>query len=88
VAPCGIVYVVDEPGRFSFGYGTLPGHPEQGEESFVIKAAAAGQVRFDVNAFSRPAEALTRIGSPVARVIQRRVTNGYLVALRHFASAR
>jgi len=32
-APCRIIAVVDEPARFGFAYGTLPGHPEQGEES-------------------------------------------------------
>jgi len=25
-----IVYVIDEPRRFSFAYGTLPGHAERG----------------------------------------------------------
>src|SRR4051794_8053903 len=34
VIPCRIVYVVDEPRRRGFAYGTLPDHPEQGEESF------------------------------------------------------
>ena len=27
-APCRVVYVVDEPDRRGFAYGTLPGHPE------------------------------------------------------------
>jgi hypothetical protein len=27
-----VVYVVDEPARRGFAYGTLPGHPESGEE--------------------------------------------------------
>jgi uncharacterized protein (UPF0548 family) len=30
-APCRVVYAVDELNRFSFAYGTLPGHPERGE---------------------------------------------------------
>src|SRR5215216_5409661 len=29
---CRIVYVVDEPARFGFAYGTLPDHVERGEE--------------------------------------------------------
>ena len=36
---CRIVYIVDESGsigRFGFGYGTLPGHVESGEERFLI----------------------------------------------------
>jgi uncharacterized protein (UPF0548 family) len=87
VAPCRIVYVIDEPDRFGFAYGTLPGHPEQGEECFVIQRGVTGDVRFDVTAFSRPVETLAKVGSPVARVIQRRVTNGYLEALRSYVAA-
>src|SRR5262245_25423752 len=30
--PCRVVWVADEPRRAGFGYGTLPGHPERGEE--------------------------------------------------------
>jgi uncharacterized protein (UPF0548 family) len=30
--PCRVVYVLDEPERRGFAYGTLPGHPESGEE--------------------------------------------------------
>lgn len=36
VAPCRIIYVTDEPSRFGFAYGTLPGHPEKGEEAFHV----------------------------------------------------
>ena len=35
-APGRVVYVVDEPRRRGFAYGTLSGHPESGEEAFVI----------------------------------------------------
>jgi uncharacterized protein (UPF0548 family) len=31
-----VVWTVDEPNRIGFGYGTLQGHPESGEESFVV----------------------------------------------------
>jgi uncharacterized protein (UPF0548 family) len=36
-APCRVVYVVDEPRRRGFAYGTLAGHPESGEEAFVVE---------------------------------------------------
>ena len=36
-APCRVVYVVDEPDRRGFAYGTLPGHAESGEERFVVR---------------------------------------------------
>ena len=42
VAPCRVVYVVDEPDCFGFAYGTLPGHPEEGEEAFVIQRRGNG----------------------------------------------
>jgi uncharacterized protein (UPF0548 family) len=40
-APCRIVYVIDEPDRRGFAYGTLPGHPERGEEAFIISRRPA-----------------------------------------------
>ena len=54
IAPCRIVWVVDEPDAFGFGYGTLQGHPEEGEESFVVRGGPGG-ARFEVTALSRPA---------------------------------
>ena len=36
-APCRVVYVVDEPDRRGFAYGTLPGHAESGEELFLVR---------------------------------------------------
>jgi uncharacterized protein (UPF0548 family) len=32
-APVRVVYVIDEADRQGFAYGTLPGHPESGEEA-------------------------------------------------------
>jgi uncharacterized protein (UPF0548 family) len=34
---CRVVYTVDEPCRFGFAYGTLPGHAERGEERFLVE---------------------------------------------------
>jgi uncharacterized protein (UPF0548 family) len=36
VVPCRIVSVADEESRYGFAYGTLPGHPERGEEAFHV----------------------------------------------------
>ena len=83
VAPCRIVYVLDEAHRFGFGYGTLAGHPERGEESFVV-SRAGNRVTFDIAAFSRPAGALTRLGAPIARAVQKNVTRRYLTGLRSY----
>jgi hypothetical protein len=33
---CRVVAVIDEANRYGFAYGTLPVHPETGEEAFMI----------------------------------------------------
>jgi uncharacterized protein (UPF0548 family) len=87
VAACRIVAVTDEEDRFGFAYGTLPVHPERGEESFLVERDEHGVVRYVVTAFSRPRHPLARAGSPVARLVQRRVTRRYLAGLATFVSA-
>ncbi|MGO8859629.1 MAG: DUF1990 family protein [Acidimicrobiales bacterium] len=64
--------------------GTPPGHPEQGEEAFVVSLSSDETVRFEVVAFSRPGDALVRLSGPIGRGIQRGGTNGCLHALRRF----
>lgn len=85
IAPCRIVYVIDEPERFGLAYGTLPGHPECGEEAFVLGREATGTV-FYITAFSRPAVLLTRVGAPIARRLQLRFTDRYLEALARYVA--
>ena len=84
IAPCRIVWVIDEADAFGFAYGTLRGHPEEGEESFVVKRDA-DRTWFEITALSRPATITSRLGSPVARRIQRRVTADYLAGIRDAA---
>jgi uncharacterized protein (UPF0548 family) len=84
VAPCRIVGVLDAPGKWGFAYGTLPGHPEQGEESFVVTMAADGSVRFAITSLSRPGDPLVRLAGPLARGIQACATKGYLRSLRRY----
>jgi uncharacterized protein (UPF0548 family) len=83
-APCRIVAVVKEPSRWGFAYGSLPGHPEQGEEAFIVSITEDGNVVFEVTAFSRPADALLRLSGPLGRALQQVGSGGYLRALRHF----
>ena len=66
-----IVYVIDEPRRFGFGYGTLPGHAVRGEERFQIEWLADDTVWYDLASFSRP-HAWAALGAPVIRRLQRR----------------
>ena len=87
IAACRIVYVVDEVDRFGFAYGTLPAHPEQGEESFLVQRDTGGTIRFVVTAFSRPRHPLARLGFPIARQIQSGVTRRYLKGLAEFTAA-
>jgi uncharacterized protein (UPF0548 family) len=86
-APCRVVYDVTEPRRRGFAYGTLPGHPESGEEAFVVTLDGDGQVVFTVRAFSRPASRLARLGGPVTRLAQDLATRRYLSALHSIARA-
>jgi uncharacterized protein (UPF0548 family) len=80
-APVRVVYLVDEPRRKGFAYGTLPGHPESGEEAFVVELHDGGAVTFTITAFSRPSTLLARTGGPISRAIQSWVTNRYLRAV-------
>lgn len=71
VNPCRIVYVENEPRRFGFAYGTLPGHAARGEERFTVERENDGSVHYDILAFSRPGPAM-KLGYPFARRLQRR----------------
>lgn len=68
--PCQVVWVATDPERAGFGYGTLAGHPFQGEESFVVSRDAAGAVWFTLTSFSRPARWFARAGGPLTAVAQ------------------
>lgn len=67
-----ILYVIDEPRRFGFAYGTLPGHAERGEERFLVEQLEDESVWYDLRAFSRPRYWAARLGYPVTRALQRR----------------
>ena len=85
-APCRVVYVLSESGpetdRRGFAYGTLPGHPESGEELFSVRYdPATDTVYAEISAFSRPATWWSKLGGPVTRLAQRVVTGRYLTAV-------
>jgi uncharacterized protein (UPF0548 family) len=71
-----IVYLEEEAGeaeRFGFGYGTLPGHGQRGEERFSVEwRRDDDSVHYDVLAFSRPGHPLAWLGYPFSRALQRR----------------
>jgi uncharacterized protein (UPF0548 family) len=80
-APCRVVYVIDEPNRKGFAYGTVQGHPESGEESFIVEIKPDGSVVFEIRAFSRPARWFARLGFLFIRFLQQHVTWKYLDAI-------
>ncbi|SDI11927.1 Uncharacterized protein, UPF0548 family [Arthrobacter subterraneus] len=93
-APCAVVWVEetdsgrndDGTHRAGFGYATLPGHPESGEESFTAVLDADGTVFFELHAYSRHGNWFYRLGAPVARFCQELVTRRYLAAARRLAA--
>jgi uncharacterized protein (UPF0548 family) len=69
-APCRVVYTVEEPRRTGWAYGTLTGHPECGEEAFLVDRTGDGTVWLTVAAFSRAAKWYARAGGPATRGLQ------------------
>lgn len=81
-APVRVVYVIDEPRRQGFAYGTLPGHPESGEELFCVEHRSDDSVVLVIAAFSRPQTTPAKVAGPLGRVGQRLITARYLRSLR------
>lgn len=79
--PDRVVAVVDEPDRFGFAYGTLPGHPERGEECFLVERLAAGAVRITVRLDAAPAMSPARALGPLIGWAQRAAIRRYLDAV-------
>lgn len=81
-APCRVVYVIDEENRRGFAYGTLPGHPESGEEMFAVRYDPADEAVYaEVVAFSRHATWWSKAAGPVTSLLQRFMTKRYLSAV-------
>ncbi|NIL65051.1 DUF1990 domain-containing protein [Salinispora arenicola] len=82
-----VLLAINEDDRAGFAYGTLPGHPECGEEAFLVRRDGMGQVYFEVRAFSRPGSLIARIAGPVGRLAQDVMTRRYLGAMRSLSRA-
>ncbi|WAP51831.1 DUF1990 domain-containing protein [Arthrobacter sp. ATA002] len=97
-APCRVLWAeepaLDDGGapvpgqRAGFGYGTLKGHPEQGEEGFYAELDEASTLVFRVAAYSRPANRLIAAGDFANRAVQQLITRRYLAAAYTLASGR
>jgi uncharacterized protein (UPF0548 family) len=80
--PCQVVWAEETPERVGFGYGTLHGHPERGEASFLLEPLSADRTRFTIRSFSVPGPLLTRLGGPVTRFLQTRANDRYVTVMR------
>ena len=69
--PCEVVYTIEEPSRAGFGYGTLPGHLERGEEAFVVERDSQDRVWFRTVTFSRPVRWSAIVAGPLSQILQR-----------------
>lgn len=85
---CRIVYVIDEPRKYGFAYGTLPDHVEAGEERFVVEWLEDGRVWYDVFAFSRARHVLARIANPAVRGLQSKFRRGSGRAMQRAVARR
>jgi uncharacterized protein (UPF0548 family) len=83
--PCRVVWAQTAGDERGFAYGTLPGHPESGEEAFLVRLEPGGDVVFRLRVFARLASPLARLGGPVSTVVQRLATGRYLSAIRSAA---
>ena len=82
LSACRVVYVIDEPRRWGFAYGTLPDHVECGEERFLVEWLADDYVWYDILAFSRPQHPLVKLSSPLARMLQKRFARESLARMK------
>jgi len=86
LAPCRVVYSVDDAHGRGFVYGTLPGHPEVGEEAFLVRQEQDGSVVLDITAFSRPGTWYSRLAGPLTPLAQELITRRYVHAVRREVS--
>ncbi len=83
-ATCRIVEAIDQPNRFGFAYATLPHHPEDGEESFIVERHPDGTATYTVTAVWRAGMLCTRIIPPLTRRLQQKATQQYLNGVASF----
>lgn len=86
-APCLVVWAETGDRRAGFGYGTLPGHPECGEEAFIVERDDIDDVWLTVIAFSRPGSRSTRLAGPLGPVFQRMYARRCGAVLRRLVSS-
>ncbi|GAA1756656.1 DUF1990 family protein [Agromyces humatus] len=76
-----VVYVIDEPGRVGFAYGTTSDGPESGEESFILEHRDDDTVWLTIRSLLRARGGLHRLTTPRQRRKRRELTTRELRAL-------
>jgi uncharacterized protein (UPF0548 family) len=70
--------------KFGFAYGTLPGHPESGEERFLIEwNSIDDSVWYDILAYSQPGNFAVALGYPFSRLMQKRFARESMASMKH-----
>lgn len=80
--PIRIVYVLDEPHRKGFAYGTLAGHPVSGEVAYIVERHADDSVHFILRSFSGPGKGLWALTYPIVLLLRGGFRDSYLQALK------
>ncbi|HET6391722.1 MAG TPA: DUF1990 domain-containing protein [Blastococcus sp.] len=83
--PCRVVWGRTDGDERGFAYGTLPGHPESGEECFLVRLTPGGDVVYEIRVFFRLASPMARLAGPLGLVLQRLATDRYVSAIRRAA---
>ena len=79
--PVLVVYVVDEPERIGFAYGTTGDAPQSGEESFILEHRDDDSVWLTIRSVLEPNGGLRRLFAPAIRRRRRELTTRELRAL-------
>jgi uncharacterized protein (UPF0548 family) len=79
--PVLVVYVVDEPERIGFAYGTTGDAPESGEESCVLEHREDDSVWLTIRSALQPRGGVRRVLAPWVRRRRRELTKRELRAL-------
>ncbi|MBM6589814.1 DUF1990 domain-containing protein [Brevibacterium sp. RIT 803] len=80
--PARVIEVFESDTRRGFTYGTKPGHPITGEESFILIHADDDRVFLVLRSVSRAGMGIWRLGEPFVRLAQIVYRRRYSRALR------
>ena len=80
--PSRVIDVIETEDRCGFTYGTKPGHPITGEESFILIRTADDRVFLVLRSVSRAGLGIWRLGEPCVRLAQIIYRRRYGRALR------